>query len=63
VLVVVHQQEAVGVLGVGLQVPFGIAYRDVDVKAQAACMEVVVDGGDEGLVARLCRGREGFDIK
>ena len=63
VLVVVHQQEAVGVVGVGLQVPFAVAYGDVDVEAQAAGVEVVVDGRDERLVAGLGVGRDGFDVE
>ncbi len=62
-LVVVHQQQAVGVVGDELQVPLVVAYGDVDVEAQIARMEVVVDGSDERLIAGLGVGGNGFKVE
>ncbi len=62
VLVVVHQQQAVGVVGDELQIPVGVADGRVDVEAQVAGMEVVVECGEESAEAGLRLGGDLLEV-
>ncbi len=63
VLIVVHQEQAVGVVGHELEVEVVVADGGVDVEAEIAGVEVVVEGGDEGLVAGLGRGGDALEVE
>ena len=63
VLVVVHQEQAVGVVGDELEVEVVVADGGVDVEAEIAGVEVVVERGDEGLVAGLGRGGDALEVE
>ena len=63
VLVVVHQQQAVGVVGDELQVEVVVADGSVDVEAQIARLEVGVERGDQRVVAGLRVGRNLLEVE
>ncbi len=54
VLIVVHQQETVGVVGHVLQIEAVVAHRRVDIQFQVALLEVLVERGEQRHVSRLC---------
>ncbi len=51
--VVVHEEEAVGVGGEKAEIEVGVADGSADVEAQVACVEVLIERGDQGLIAGL----------
>ncbi len=53
VLVIVHEQQAVGVVGEELHIEVVVGDGNVDVEAEIAGMEVVVESFDESVEARL----------
>ena len=54
VLVVVHQQQAIGVVRHVLQIKAVVAHRRVDIQFQVALLEVLIERGEQCHVSRLC---------
>ena len=62
-LVVIGEDEAVGVIGEELEIEVRIADEGVEVEAQVAGVEVFVERGDKRLVPGLIGDREVFEVE